>query len=100
MKHVWTWGGTYFGYFDGDDLWTHDGRHVGKRNGDEIYSPRGRYLGEVMNDDRLIVNKSKKSWTGYSFTPYGRRVGLVPFTNYVGYVMYAGHEDFPAPSAL
>ncbi|HLH51034.1 MAG TPA: hypothetical protein VKV96_16970 [Roseiarcus sp.] len=28
MKWLWTWGGTSFGYRDGDDLWTHDGRDV------------------------------------------------------------------------
>jgi hypothetical protein len=100
MKYVWTWGGTYFGYVDDEDLWTHDGRHVGKVNGDEIYGPNGKYLGEVMNDNRLIVNLGKKSWTSHGFAPYGRRVGLVPYVNYVGYVMYVGHEDFPPPNAL
>lgn len=100
MQHVWTWGGTYFGYFEGADLWTHDGRHVGKRDGDEIYGTEGRYLGEVMNDGRLITNRGKSSWRGSSFAPYGRRGGLVPFVNYVGYVMYVGHEDFPAPNAI
>jgi hypothetical protein len=29
------------------------------------------------------------------FAPYGNRVGVVPLINYVGLVMYAGHEDFP-----
>lgn len=100
MEHVWTWGGKYFGYFEGEDLWTHDGRHVGKRNGNDIYGSRGQYLGEVMNDNRLITNKSKTHSTGYSFTPWARRVGVVPFVGYVGYVMYAGYEDFPAPEAV
>ncbi len=26
MEWLWTWGGTSFGYRDGDNLWTHDGR--------------------------------------------------------------------------
>lgn len=100
MQHVWTWGGKYFGYLDGEDLWTHDGRHVGKRNGDDIYGPDGRYLGEVMNNDRLITNLSKTSWRRYSFSRWAPRAGIVPFVDYVGYVMYAGHEDFPAPNAV
>ncbi len=95
MKSVWTWGGNFFGHIDSDDLWTYDGKHVGKLNGDEIYGRDGQYLGEVMNDDRLITNNAKRSWKGYSFTPYAWRVGFVPYTNYVGYVMYAGHQDFP-----
>jgi len=28
--HLWTWGGSDFGYRDGDELWTYDGRHVGR----------------------------------------------------------------------
>lgn len=100
MEHVWTWGGVYFGYFEREDLWTHDGRHVGKRSGDEIYAPNGKYLGEVMNKNRLITNNSKSSWRGPSFSSYGRRGGLVPFVSYIGYAMYAGHSDFPAPNAV
>lgn len=97
MKPVWTWGGKFFGHIDGEDLWTYDGKHVGKLNGNEIYGREGQYLGEVMNGDRLITNNAKRSARGYSFTPYGRRGGFVPYTNYVGYVMYAGHQDFPGP---
>lgn len=100
MEWVWTWGGESFGYFDGDDLWTHDGRHVGKRQGDEIYGSNGQYLGEVMNENRLITNNSKKPWRGYSFSPYGRRAGYARYANYVGYAMYAGHSDFPHPDEI
>ena len=100
MKWVWTWGGESFGYLEGENLWTHDGRHVGKRKGDEIYGSNGQYLGEVMNEDRLITNNSKISYQGNSFTPYGHRVGHVRYANYVGYVMYVGHDDFPHPDEL
>lgn len=99
MDHVWTWSGTYFGYFNGEDLFTHDGRHVGKRReSGEIYDARGQYLGELKNENRLITNLSKRSRR--SFVPYAQRGGLVPFVNYVGYVMYVGHEDFPGPNAV
>jgi hypothetical protein len=93
-------GGKCFGYLDGDDLWTYDGKHVGKLQGDDIYGSDGKYLGELMHDHRLITNRSKKSWRGYSFVPYANRVGYVKYVDYVGYVMYAGYEDFPPPEAF
>lgn len=100
MDWLWTWGGKSFGYRDGDDLWTHDGRHVGRFIGSEVYAPDGRYLGEIMNDDRLITDPSKKSWRQGVFSPWGSRVGYVPYVDYVGNAMYAGYEDFPAPDTL
>lgn len=100
MNWVWTWGGVFFGYFDGQDLWTHGGEHVGRRSGDEIYGPDGRYLGEVMNGDRLIVSRGKAGWRGMGFAPYGRRGGYARYANYAGYAMYAGHDDFPSPDAF
>jgi hypothetical protein len=96
MTALWKWGGEFFGYRDGDDLWTHDGRHVGRFAGDLVFGPDGRYLGELRNDDRLIACRSSKSQRGYSFAPYARRVGTVPYVGYVGYVMIAGYEDFPS----
>ena len=100
MAQLWTWGGTYFGYRDHDDLWTYDGRHVGQFHGSEVYGPDGRYLGEIMNSDRLITSTSKSIWRQGSFSPYARRAGQVPYLNYVGYVMYAGYEDFPGPQCF
>lgn len=100
MNHVWTWGGKYFGYIDSDRLWTHDGRNVGRLQNGKIYAPNGSYIGEIKNGDRLITHSSKQSYKGSSFTPYGKRVGIIPFMNYVGYIMYAGYEDFPGPSEI
>jgi hypothetical protein len=100
MEWLWTWEGISFGYREDDDLWTHDGRHVGKFQGDEAFGPDGRYLGEILNEDRLITNVSKRGWRSSAFAPYASRVGYVPYANYVGYVMYAGHEDFPNPGDL
>lgn len=97
MTHVWTWGGKYFGFREGDDLWTHTGIHVGRFNAEDVCDKTGSYLGEVMNGNRLIVNLSKKSMRYSSFSPWARRAGLVKFTDYVGYAMYVGHEDFPPP---
>jgi hypothetical protein len=97
MNWLWTWGGTCFGYRDGDDLWTYDGEHVGRFKGDEIYGRDGRYLGEIMSENRLITNRAKSNWPGYTFTPYARRGGYAAYANYAGYAMYAGHQDFPDP---
>jgi hypothetical protein len=94
---VWTWGGEYFGYIDGENLWTHGGRHVGRLNGEEIYGADGKYLGEVKSENRLITAINKKSRPRASFTPFASRIGRVPSMNYVGYVMYVGYEDFPSP---
>ena len=95
--HLWTWGGTFFGYRQDDFLWTHDGRNVGKFYEEEIYGVTGDYLGEIRNENRLITNTGKKSFKKSSFIPFANVVGIVPFVNYVGYVMYAGYEDFPLP---
>jgi hypothetical protein len=100
MDHLWTWGGTYFGYRDGEDLWTYDGHHVGRFDADEVYGPDGRYMGERRNENRLITAASKLGRRGTSFSPLAQRVGQVPYVGYVGYVMYAGFQDFPAPNEL
>ena len=100
MKPLWTWSGKYFGYLDGDDLWTCGGKHVGRLQDDGIYGPDGRYLGEIESDDRLITCKSKKASRGNPYGTYANSVGMVNYVDCVGYVMYAGYEDFPAPEAF
>jgi hypothetical protein len=99
-SNLWTWGGTYFGYREGDDLWTHNGRHVGRFYDDEVYGPDGHYLGELRNDTRLITRLSKKGHHKTTFTTPSSRVGRVPHLNYIGYAMYVGCEDFPEPEAV
>lgn len=100
MQWLWTWGGSSFGYREGDNLWTHDGRHVGRFQGADVFGPNGTYLGELRNKNRLITSISKKHYRGHTFAPHARRVAYVPYVNYVGYVMYVGHEDFPAPDEI
>lgn len=95
MDWVWTWGGVSFGYRVDDSLYTHDGFEAGRFHGDEVYGKDGHYIGEVVND-RLITNRSKKAWRKSSFFPR-RSTSYVKYCNYVGYVMYAGCEDFPPP---
>jgi hypothetical protein len=100
MDWMWTWGGESFGYREGDELWTHDGKHVGHFSSDEVYGADGRYLGELGAPSRLITNRSKSGWRKNPFAPFGRRVGVVRYVNYVGNVMFVGHEDFPKPGAF
>lgn len=97
---LWTWGGTFFGYRDGDDLWTHDGRHVGRFHEDEVYGPDGHYLGKIRDEKRLITNLGKTQRRKGSFLRRVNRVGIVPRVDYVGRVMYVGHEDFPRPEDI
>ena len=100
MKLLWAWGGTFFGYREGNSLWTHHGKHVGQFHNDEVYGIDGQYLGEIQSENRLITCVSKKSYSIGRFTPYASRVGIVPYVNYVGYIMYVGYEDFPSPDHL
>ncbi|WP_295978802.1 4-fold beta flower protein [uncultured Variovorax sp.] len=93
---VWTWSGKYFGYFEDEYLFTHDGKHVGRLDGVDIYDQQGCYLGEV-DGDRLITNNSKANLRSVGFIRSMNRVPQVRMVNYVGNVMYAGYQDFPAP---
>lgn len=100
MTLLWTWGGTFFGYREGDALWTHDGRHVGWFREDEVYSLAGVYLGEIKNEKRLITHLQKKHKIKGIHGHYGKKAGIVRYVNYVGFAMYAGYEDFPTPENL
>lgn len=96
MDHMWTWGGTYFGYRRDDLLFTHNGLCVGRFSGDNIFGREGRYLGEVRNNNRLITHRSKSSISG-SPPPNVQGGSYARYANYAGYAMYAGYEDFPPP---
>jgi hypothetical protein len=100
VKPVWNWGGDFFGYIDEDELWTHHGKHIGHLHKNEIYGPDGYYLGEVMQGNRLIKNNAKCGWVKCGFAPHGKRGNTGVYANYVGYAMYAGHDDFPHPDSF
>ena len=51
---LWTWGGDYFGFRDGQNLWTHEGRHVGRFRRDEVFRPDGLYMGDLVKLLRII----------------------------------------------
>jgi hypothetical protein len=82
MKWLWTWGGTSFGYRQGDCLFTRGGREVGRFHGYEVYGMNGKYLGEVRNQARLITHIMKKSRRKAGFSP---RSGS-SYVDKVGYV--------------
>jgi hypothetical protein len=94
----WTWGGTSFGFREGDALFTREGVDAGRFDGEEVYGADGAYLGEARSG-KLIANRSKQLKRRGSFSPR-RRMGRVPFVNHVGTVMLAGYEDFPAPETF
>jgi hypothetical protein len=97
--HLWTWGGTYFGYRDSDALWTHDGYLVGQFHGAEVYGSDGAYLGEIEDSDRLITKISKHSYRRGSFTVRQRGArGVRGAHGSRG--MRGGYEDFPDPDNL
>ncbi|WP_027800235.1 hypothetical protein [Paraburkholderia dilworthii] len=100
MNWLWTWGGTSFGYRDGDNLWTYDGRHVGRFAGNDVYAPDGTYLGELAGTHRLITCQAKLGSRQAGFTPSGRRVVYASYAEYSGYALDEGYEDFPAPGTL
>lgn len=95
---LWTWGGTFFGYRDGDDLFIHGGKHAGRFRGDAVYDSSGWYLGEIKRG--RLARSTSKSRSGPGFMPRVSRVGIVPSVDYVGNVMLAGYEDFPRPEEL
>lgn len=100
MDWLWIWGGTCFGYRDGDALWTHDGRHVGQFHGHEIYARDGTYLGELAGGHRLVTCLAKSSRLHRSFTPLRNRRPYPRHADLTGQALSAGWADFAAPETL
>ena len=94
METLWTWGGRYFGYREGNDLWTHGGKHVGRFHENEVYSAGGKYLGELQSG-KLVTNKSKRSRTKSGFVASPSKSGLTKLSDDVGLAMVGGNEEFP-----
>lgn len=93
---LWTWGGDYFGFRDGENLWTHDGRHVGRFRRDEVFRSDGSYMGDAKHD-RLVIDWSKTGRRASSFTPSGNRSGHRRFSDREPFDMMRGFKDFPGP---
>ncbi|MEK6328464.1 MAG: hypothetical protein AABM66_13215 [Actinomycetota bacterium] len=102
---VWTWGGTSFGFLDGDALFTHDGRHVGFLDLDGghllIFAVAdGRYLGEVKDGDRLITKHSRLNRRRSRRARRTNRMARMRRMNRMPRMMRIGYEEFPAPEHL
>ena len=100
MNCVWTWGGIFFGYLEGENVWTYDGKHVGKLRCNVIFGADGRYLGELKNGNRLIVQVGEQRPSIPAFIPYTKRPPATRYADAAGNSMLDGHEDFPSPESF
>ena len=94
MDRLYTWGGRYFGFRDGDSLWTYTGRNVGRFHQDEVYGADGRYLGELRRG-RLITRRSKEHKRVNGFRPRMNRMARMKYMDRMGHMMPLGFGDFP-----
>lgn len=82
----------YWKAFGGLSLFK-NGTPLGTFYGDELYDFSGKYIGEIRNQNRIIVNKSHKSKRKSGrCKPCG--ICGCSYSDYVGYVMLCGYEDF------
>jgi hypothetical protein len=93
---LWTWGGAYFGYRDGDELWAHDGRLVGRFQGHEIFGSNGHYLGEIRDGDRLITYTAHLTKVTGAFST-NHRGGRSVHGARGARELPGGYQDFPTP---
>ena len=93
--NYWAWGGKYIGKRVEEYLYSYKGKPIGYFSETEIYDFNGNYLCEISDEnDRLIVNKSKK-WKKKASRSKPSNIGATtPHVNYVEYVMTLGYEDF------
>ena len=96
---LWSWGGRYIGYRDGDDLWCSDGRLLGRFHGDEVYGTDGHYLGEIRDGDRLIRKTMHSHPLKGAISPRLRGAAGVRGTRGIRGTL-SGYEDFPNPDNL
>ena len=80
MDGLGTWGGSYPGYRDGDDLWTQDVCRAGHC--------------------RQITSQAKIGLKQASFAPVGPRIEHAFYAHYSGCAMSAGYADFPGSWTL
>ena len=95
MTDVWTWGGKYFGYLDGEDLWARDGRHIGRCRGNAIFDPDGSYLGEIAINNRLRAARADRHFRIDPFPRMDNRAPPIPLMDRMPYTLTGGYEDFP-----
>lgn len=94
MTWLWTWGGRSFGYRHEDNLFTSSGNNIGYFKGEEVYAcSNGRYLGELKNGKLITKQSSQHKHASPKVSVIG--ASHADKVDHVGYVMYAGYEDFP-----
>lgn len=99
LEYLWTWGGTFFGYLQDDNLRSYTGRHVGYKIGHTVYGLDGHYLGEVVNS-RLLVNATRKSLWSVPHPQLPKHAAFPKLADLEGYGVYRGYEDFPTPATF
>jgi hypothetical protein len=100
MNCMWRWGGSFFGYLEGENLWNYDGKHIGKLRREMIYGADGRYLGERREGNRLITQVDAEHSPIPAFIPFTSRPPANRYDSAAGRPLPAGHEDFPAPESF
>jgi hypothetical protein len=100
MNCVWTWGGSFFGYLEGENLWTYDGKHIGKLRRGVIFGPNGRYLGELRDGNRLIIQTGAEQAPIPAYVPYTSRSPAGRYDNLAAIPLPEGCEDFPSAESF
>lgn len=99
IEHLWTWGGTFFGYLQDGNLRSYTGRHVGYLTGHTVFGLEGHYLGEIVNG-RLLVNDTRKALWSIPLPQLPKHAAISKLADLEGYGVYSGYEDFPAPETF
>ncbi|MCX7749689.1 MAG: hypothetical protein N2645_22785 [Clostridia bacterium] len=91
---IWTWGGRFFGYLEGEYLWSYTGKNIGKISGNDVYNASGAYIGEICYH-RLVTNLNKKSLGKTGYHNFDSKSPVPKAPDIPGYDLVDGFEDFP-----
>lgn len=97
IQRCWTVSGTYFGYWEGDDLWSYHGRHIGRLRGTGVFAPDGSYIGEMMTNGRLAVSLRRVGAQDLSYIPWPPRPPETLLPDLDPGTQRSGYDDFPGP---
>ena len=93
---LWLWrnNGGFLGYRSGDALFAPNGLQLGRFSRSLIFGSNGDYLGEMRGENRLIIDRKKRTMlhNGYDpivSAPCRRKADLPPLG------LPAGFDDFP-----
>jgi hypothetical protein len=100
LRHAWTLGGRYFGYWEGNDLWSYHGKHVGRLRGFKIFAPDGRYLGELLANGRLASTPHRHERLGLPYAARSSREPQILLPRLPECARPRGYADFNGPDEL